>query len=400
MGRSVVKERAGAPASRSARARTAPHRGRRRRVAVLTGTRAEYGLLRTALAAIAAHPALDLRLIVAGAHLLPRFGHTIDQIRADGWRIDCVAPMQAGDDDPLDPARAVARGVPRIARFLIDAACDDVLVLGDRVEALAGALAAATTGRRLAHVHGGDVAPGDFDDKLRDAITMLADLHLPATQAAARRIRAMRGAAAQIRVVGAPGLDRLAQILREDRSAREERGASAPPAPRDAYALVVQHAYGRSAAEEERIAARVLRAVRRAGLRRRILLPNTDRGNAGVLRAIERHVGASRAGEAECAGSLAHDAYLREMLRARVVVGNSSSGIIEAPFAGTPSVNVGERQAGRLPGGTSVVHVDERESSILAGIRRALRLPRGRARRGPYGDGRAGERIARAVAEL
>ena len=365
---------------------------RRLRVAVVTGTRAEYGLLKSTLAAIAVHPRLTLQLVVTGMHVLRRFGHTVDDIVREGWQIDARVPMQAGRDDPLDQAVGLSRGVAGIARFLERARTDIVLVLGDRIEALAGALAAVTTGRVLAHIHGGDVAPGDFDDALRDAITKLADVHLAATQAAARRIVAMGESPARVRVVGAPGVDRLRELI-DARPTRARHRASSS-------ALVVYHAWGRPAVVEDRTMTTILRAVASAGLRRVIVYPNTDRGHRGVLAAIKRHRRTSPRDDVEVYRSLPRDDYLRALLGADVLIGNSSSGIVEAPPAGTPSINVGGRQEGREAGGPSVVHCGESEQQIWAALQKALRLRPRSGGRNVYGDGGAGERIARILARV
>lgn len=364
---------------------------RRRRIAVVTGTRAEYGLLKSSLVAISRDPRLELQLVVTGMHLLRRFGHTIDDIVRDGWHIDARVPMQRGTDGPLDQAAGLARGVAGIARFLEAARTDIVVVLGDRIEALAGGLAAVTTGRVLAHVHGGDVAPGDFDESLRHALTKLAHVHLAATAKAARRIMRMGESSDRVHVVGAPGLDRLRALLRRPARPRDRR------AP---FALVVYHAWGRPAELERKTMARLLNAVAARGLRRVIFYPNTDRGHAGVLRAIEQHRRQSSPDDVLVHRSLPRDDYLRLLIRAAVLVGNSSSGIIEAPLAGTPSVNVGPRQAGREPGGRSVYHVPDTPAGIRAGLQRASRCRPKRASRTVYGDGRAGERIARILAQL
>ena len=375
---------------------------RTRRVAVVTGSRAEYGLLTSAMHAIEADPRLRLQLVVTGMHLLRKFGHTVDSIVRDGWRIDARVPMQAGSDSALDQAEGLSRGVAGIARFLETARTDIVVVLGDRIEAMAGALAAVTTGRILAHIHGGDVAPGDFDDSLRHAITKLAHVHLAATRQAARRIVRLGESPDRVHVVGAVGLDRLRELLREANSAakldgcalEEERGETT------GEALVVYHAVGRPAVVEARTMRALLRAVASSGLRRLILYPNTDRGHGGVLRELERHERESVPREVRVFRSLPHDEYLRTHIRANVLVGNSSRGIIEAPFAGTPAVNVGSRQAGRQPGGPSVVHVGETCAAIRAGVQKALRLRPRPGRRTVYGEGRTGERIARILAAL
>lgn len=381
---------------------------KRRRIAVITGTRAEYGLLTSTLRAIQADARLRLQLVVTGMHLLRKFGHTVDQITCDGWHIDARIPMQRGDDNPLDQAAGLARGVAGIARFLEAARTDIVVVLGDRIEAMAGALAASTTGRILAHIHGGDVAPGDFDDCLRHAITKLAHVHLAATADAARRIVRLGESARRVHVVGAPGLDRLRELLANGRAVhgpamRSRRNAARPSrvtADQRPLALVIYHAWGRPAAVEQRTMTGLLRAVAAHGLRRLILYPNADRGHRGVLAAIAKHVRASPMGEVEVCRSLPRDEYLRALLSADVLVGNSSSGLIEAPLAGTPSINVGGRQMGRQPGGRSVVQSSHTEAAIRAALATALQK---RCRPGQstvYGDGEAGLRIARILAAL
>jgi GDP/UDP-N,N'-diacetylbacillosamine 2-epimerase (hydrolysing) len=366
---------------------------------VVTGTRSEYGVLHSVMAAIAAEPRLELQVVVTGMHLLPQFGRTEEDIARDGWEIAARVPMQKGDDDRLDQARGLAHGVAGIAEFLSLANTDIVVVLGDRIEAMAGALAAVTTGRVLAHIHGGDVATGDFDDSLRHAITKLAHLHFAATRRSARRIIRMGERPEHVYVVGAPGLDRLRELMGEGNEATRQRGDKANCRRGGlGTALVVYHASGRPAAVEERGMTAVLNAVKKAGLRRLIIYPNTDRGHTGVLRAIRRHASRFKAdGEVEVARSLARDDYLRALVAADVLVGNSSSGIIEAPLAGTPSVNIGDRQSGRQAGGACVWHAAENEHAILAVLRKALGT---RPRRGGvnvYGDGHTGRRIARVL---
>ncbi len=368
---------------------------RRRRVAVVTGTRAEYGPLRSAMTAIRRHPRLELQLVVTGMHLLEKFGHTIDEIEADGWRIDAKVPMQTGLDDSLDQAAGLSRGLAGMARYFEDAGTDIVLVLGDRIEATAGALAAATTGRICAHIHGGDVARGDLDEGLRHAITKLAHIHLAATKQAARRIIRMGEPAESVHVVGAPGLDRLLEIV------RHRRPRANNPAVHGSEALVLQHPSGRSARREQRTMSAILRVVGGLGLTATVIYPNSDRGHAGIITAIEaarRRDRRGRRGRLRVVRSLARDDYLRLLADASVLVGNSSSGIIEAASAGTPAVNVGDREKGRQRSGRSVIDCDESCEGIRAAIETALRR---RPRPGTptvYGDGRAGERIARILA--
>ena len=359
-------------------------RGRLRRVAVVTGTRAEYGLLHSTMGAIKCHPGLRLQVVVTGMHLLKKFGHTIDDIIADGRRVDARVPMQSGRDDRLDQAVGLSRGIAGMARYFERAGTEVVVVLGDRIEAAAGALAGVTTGRIVAHVHGGDVAVGDLDEGLRHAVTKLAHVHLAATKAAARRIIRLGERPEFVFNVGAPGLDRLVSML-QDRAR--------PIGPKQPTALVVFHPSGRSAAREGRTMSAILRAVKAAGLGATVIYPNSDPGHTGIIEAIER-AHRRKTGRLRMERSLARDDYLRLLAESRVLVGNSSSGIIEAALAGTPAVNVGDRQAGRQRSGSSVVDCGETFTEIRAAVGVALSK---RPRRGAhtcYGDGRTGRRIA------
>ena len=361
-----------------------------RRVAVVTGTRAEYGLLRSTMKALADCKGVELQLVVTGSHLLRKFGHTIDEIVADGWNIDARVPMQKGTDDVLDQAQALARGVAGIARYLARAQTDIIVVLGDRIEAMAGALAATTTGKILTHVHGGDRAAGDFDDALRHSISKLAHLHFPATQEAADRINRMGEAAWRVRVVGAPGLDRIRVLVKS-----KEKPANHVPR----RALIVQHPCGRSHRVEQHVTQNVLEAVRLERLEALCLYPNTDRGHRGVLDAITAHASREN-GRFEIRRSLPRDEFILAMRDADVLVGNSSSGIIEAAYVGTPAVNVGPRQNGRQTSGRSVIHSKETLPAIRAALQEALRVQCVKDKANVFGDGRAGLRIARALARV
>ena len=406
---------------------------KKRLISVVTGTRAEYGLLRSVIAAIHAHPRLELQLIACGMHLLPEFGHTVDEIVADGWPIARQFRMQLGDDSFGDQAFGLARGIVGLTKFFEKSTPDVVVVLGDRIEAMAGALAGVTTGRLVAHIHGGDIAQGDFDESLRHAITKLANIHLPATKSSARRIARMGEDPESIHIVGAPGLDRIREILDERSRQRDgksvthrspvHRQSSVPhpsaalqdgapnplgsiqsawcgrPARSCPYALIVQHASGRPAATERRVTQNILRAAQVAGLRREIIFPNTDRGFRGVLQAITAHE-RRHPNEVRIHRSLPRDDYMRALIDADVLLGNSSSGIIEAPFVATPSVNVGPRQAGREPGGSSIQQCGETFNEIQAALDAALNRRARRRANSVYGDGHAGERIAAILARL
>ncbi|MFN0136309.1 MAG: UDP-N-acetylglucosamine 2-epimerase [Phycisphaerae bacterium] len=356
----------------------------KRRIAVVTGTRAEYGALRSTILALRDSPRVELQVVATGLHLLRQFGRTIDDIRRDGVPIAATVPMQRGDDSATDQARGLARGVDGLARLFHRARTDIVVVLGDRIEAMAAALAATTTGRVVAHIHGGDVAAGDFDESLRHAITKLAHVHLTASESSRRRVIRLGEDARRVFLVGAPGLDDLRVELRARRGSKRAGGE----------ALVVFHATGRDVRVERRAMETILHAVSAAGLRRRIIYPNSDRGHAGIVAAIEAHVRRS-GNDAVAHRSLPRGDFLRALIDADLLIGNSSSGIIEAPLAGTATVNIGDRQLGREPGGTSIVHCGESVRALARAIDQAMQMRPRRGGRCVYGDGRSGPRIAR-----
>lgn len=414
-------------------------------IAVVTGTRSEYGLLRSTLRALQQNRRVRLHVIATGMHLLREFGNTRREIARDGFQIAARVPMQRGNDAPLDQAEGLARGVSGIARALARLKADIVLVLGDRIEALAGALAGATTGRVVAHIHGGDVAEGDFDESVRHAITKLAHLHFVASPASRKRVLAMGESPERVFLVGAPGLDEITASLRSAAAAdrgerpgvRVARGKIQRSRSRDddgfgreiargataeggcatcllagaggqiaggscGYAVILQHALGRAANLEERVMRTLLDEVARTGLRRVVIHPNTDRGHRGVLAAIARHKRGGSNAEVTVYRSLPRGEFLELLRGADFLIGNSSSGIIEAPSLGTPSIDVGDRQGGREPGGNSVIHADESAASIRMAIKRARKSVKTSVRgrqSGPYGDGRAGKRIAHILAQ-
>ncbi len=368
---------------------------RRRRIAIVTGSRADYGLLRTLMLAVRSHSKLSLQVIVTGMHLIRRFGHTASEIEADGFRIDARVPMQSGNDYALAQADALARGIAGIGAALGRLRSDVVVVLGDRVEALAGALAASATDRFCAHLHGGDVAPGHLDDAFRHAITKLAHVHFVASADAGRRVLRLGERSASVHVVGAPGLDELQASPKPPADYLHHTFGFAPDAQ---VALVVQHPIGRPATIEQRTMTHILDALQAANLSGLMIFPNSDPGHSGIIRAIRQRKEAGQRWRS--LKSLPRTDFLSCLQSASVLIGNSSAGIIEAPFVATPSVNVGLRQQGRLRGGSSVVDCTESTRAIHIAIRRALAIPRRRRPRNVYGLGQTGTAIAKILAKM
>ncbi len=354
-----------------------------RRIAVATGSRAEFGLLHPVMRAIANHPELDLAVLAAGTHLLPPDA-TVAEVEAS-FEIAARIPMQEpGETSRARDAVALGRGVSGFAAWLGAHAVHCMVVLGDRIEAFAAAAASSVAGVRVAHMHGGDRAAGIADEAMRHAITKLAHIHLPATRQSAERIIAMGENPQRVHVVGSPAIDGLDEISPLSDEAFDALGAP--------EIVVLQHPLGRSPEREQAVATPVFEACRRAG---RVLAmhPNHDPGREGVLAAIRG------AGLGECRHLPRHD-FVGLLRRTRLLVGNSSAGLIECAALGVPSVNVGSRQAGReRPDNVLDVADPIRDDSaeVEAAIAAALAGPP-RPASHPFGDGDAGRRTATVLA--
>jgi UDP-hydrolysing UDP-N-acetyl-D-glucosamine 2-epimerase len=366
-----------------------------KRIAVVTVARSDYGIYQPILAALAARD-VDPLLVVAGMHLEEEFGSTVDAIEADGWSIAARVPMSLQTDDPIGVAAAIGAGIEGFARAYEELEPELVLVLGDRYEMLAAAIAALPLTIPLAHVHGGESTEGLIDEAIRHSITKMSHVHFPATELYARRIVQMGEEPWRVHEVGAPGLDaiRLHEPL-ADAQVDELLGATMG----ERRLLVTYHPVTLEPdLVEERIAA-LLEALDASGLDLLFTAPNADTRTRTVTRAIEAFAAAhSNALVVPSLGS----AYFDVLSRAAAMVGNSSSGIIEAASFGLPVVNVGIRQQGRVRA-ANVIDVGNEADEILAGIRRATDPPFRASLEGlvnPYGDGHAAERIADVLVPL
>jgi UDP-hydrolysing UDP-N-acetyl-D-glucosamine 2-epimerase len=365
---------------------------RERTICFVTGTRADFGLMRSTLRAIRSHPALSLQLVVTGMHLDPKHGRTVNQIRKEGWRIDAVVPWRPAKDDLTLLAAETGRATARLAERYAKLNSDVVLVLGDRVEAFAAASAAHLSGRIVAHVHGGDRAQGQVDDALRHAITKLAHVHFPATRQSAERIGKLGEEAWRIRTVGAPGLDGIVKDAMGWEEHRRLTGASR----KGGYALFVLHPTEAQSEAECQRAKLLLDACVAAGVPEVIAVaPNNDPGANGIVRALREAEGVTYH------ANLGREAFLGLLRDAAMLVGNSSSGIIEAASFGTPVLDVGPRQGGRERG-ANVTTVPFNRTSVRRAVAEIWNDGRPRRCTGKniYGTGNAGRRIAQALAAL
>jgi len=365
--------------------------GAAKRIGVVTVSRSDYGHLRPVLEALRRAPDLELLLLVAGMHLASEFGLTVRDIEADGFPISARVEMLGGGDTPEAVAAATGRGVAGFGEAFARLRPDVVVALGDRFEMLAAAVAALPFALPVAHIHGGEVSEGAMDNQIRHAITKLAHLHFASAEPHARRIAAMGEEPWRIHTVGAPGLDRLAttEPLPRAALARELGLPEAGP-----WLLVTFHPvtleYRDTAAHIDEL----LAALEKTDGFIVITYPNADTAGRLIIERIEEFAG-RHPRRCRLAKSLGERLYLSLLRHADLMIGNSSSGLIEAPSFGLPVVNVGSRQRGRLRG-ANVIDVEPSREDILRGIEAAQALPfrvRARAAANPYGDGHAAPRI-------
>ena len=351
-----------------------------RTIFAVTGSRNEYGLLRPVLRAIADDPRLRLALAAAGGHLLPPF-MTVEEVRAE-FPLAAEIPMQtAGRSSRLEDAAALGRGVSAFALAFDRARPDVVLVLGDRIEAFAAASAAAVGGIRVAHLHGGDRAEGVADELMRHAITKLAHLHFPATVPSVERILCFGEDPYRVHLVGSPAVDGIADI--------PPMGDADYLALGSPEILMLLHGQGRPSGEEKLDAEILIGICGRAG-RTLLLHPNHDPGHDAIVEAI-------MASGVPNVAHLQRDAFIALLRRVRMLVGNSSSALIECAALGVRCVNVGPRQAGREkpPNVFDVPDWDARKIELAVERARYAPLP---TYRHPYGDGRSGAKTAQVLA--
>jgi UDP-hydrolysing UDP-N-acetyl-D-glucosamine 2-epimerase len=360
---------------------------------VITGARADYGLLEPLMRRIEAAPDLELTVIATCMHLSPAFGETVRLIEADGFTVDERVEMLLSSDTELGTAKSTGLGVISIAEALSRLRPDAVVILGDRFEALAAATAAFLLRIPIAHIHGGELTEGALDDGMRHAITKLALLHFTSTEQYRRRVIQLGEQPDRVFSTGALGIDNAMSATRVDRS---DLSRDLEITLEDPIVVVTFHPVTIESGSEAGQVAELLSALDSMALGTIVITrPNADPGNRAINDLVDEYT--SRAANAVAFDALGHVRYLSLVREASAVVGNSSSGIIEAPALGTPSVNIGTRQDGRIRP-TSVIDCAPVAADISAALALALdpahqARARETASAGPYGDGRAAERI-------
>jgi UDP-N-acetylglucosamine 2-epimerase (non-hydrolysing)/GDP/UDP-N,N'-diacetylbacillosamine 2-epimerase (hydrolysing) len=364
----------------------------KRKICIVTGTRAEYGLLFWLMKEVAADPDLLLQIIATGMHLSPEFGLTYQQIEVDGFSIDAKVEMLLSSDSPVGIAKSMGLGVIGFADALDRLKPDILVVLGDRFEILAAAQAALVARIPIAHLHGGEATEGAFDESIRHAITKMAQWHFVAAEPYRKRVIQLGEAPDRVFNSGAPGLDHLQHLDWLDRSSLEESLGLSLNSP---TFLVTYHPA--TLGEQSPVAAmdELLAALDESPQAIVIFTyPNADTGGRALIERLDQWASANKH-RAKAFVSLGQQRYLSLLRNADVVIGNSSSGLTEAPALKKATVNIGDRQKGRLKA-LSVIDAAESKNAIVAAINKALSadfqagLP---ATESLYGCGDASRRI-------
>jgi GDP/UDP-N,N'-diacetylbacillosamine 2-epimerase (hydrolysing) len=339
---------------------------KRRKICVVTGTRAEYGVLYPAMKAIERNSKLELSLIATGMHLMPEFGYTAKEIESDEFKIDAKVPMLTTEDTCEAMAKSFGKGVIGITNALDEIKPDILVIIADRGEALAAAIAGAHMNIPVAHIHGGDVTTGGcIDEPIRHAITRFAHIHFPATEKSAERIIKMGEEPWRVHVVGPLGIYAMA---RRDFIPKDELCKKLDLNPSEPILLVVQHPVTTEVKKAGEQMRETMEALVELGEQTVIIYPNADAGGRKMIRVIREY---KNYPFFKIFKNLPYLMFISLMRVSSAMIGNSSSAIIESPLFGVPAVNIGIRQEGRERGG-NVIDVPHQKNKIVKAVKKAL----------------------------
>lgn len=370
-----------------------------KKIAVFTGTRADYGLLYWLISDIQASEELTLQLIVSGSHLSPEFGNTFEQIEKDGFHIDEKIEMLLSSNSAVGTAKSMGLGVIGYAEALDRLRPDVLVILGDRFEALSMAQTATIMGIAILHIHGGEITEGAYDDAIRHAITKLSLVHCTSTETYRQRVIQMGEAPDRVHHVGAIGLDHIHRSKLMTKKELSESLGFDLTAP---YFLVTYHPVTLDDEPAEDTFNALLTSLNQFGSHQVIITyPNADNGGRGIITRLEEYAGNSQ-GRVLAIPSLGQVRYLSAVNNATAVIGNSSSGIIEVPSFNVPTVNIGSRQQGRLAA-DSVINCQPDSASITDAITLAIdQLPvlQQTPVSNPYGLGQSSQAIIKILTKM
>jgi UDP-hydrolysing UDP-N-acetyl-D-glucosamine 2-epimerase len=363
--------------------------------------RASYARVKTVLEAIQAHPNLELLPVVAASALLERYGSVIDVIRADGFEPVETVYMQVEGENLITSAKSTGAGISELATVFDNLAPDMVLSIADRYETIATAIAASYLNIPVVHIQGGEVT-GSIDEKVRHAVTKLANVHFVATQHAADRVIKMGEDPETVFVTGCPSIDLAARIMKEDRDdfdVYDMAGGCGVGHTFDVskgFLVVMQHPVTTEHEAATFQVEKTLNAIHNMETPSFWFWPNVDAGSDATSAAIRRYRERHDPKHVYFLKNLSPENFLRLLQRSCCIVGNSSVGIRECSFMGVPTVNIGSRQ-GRRERAKNVIDVEYDEKAIISAVEKHIangKFPSSEL----YGDGGAGKRIVEILA--
>lgn len=368
-----------------------------KKICVITGTRAEYGLSKPIMKSIENHPNLKLSIIATGMHLSKEFGLSLNEIVNNGFEVTEKVRMNPNEDSGFSMAKSIGRGIIGISKALKKIKPDMILVLGDRIEVLAGTIAAAYMNIPVAHLGGGDITKAGLDEPARHAITRFANIHFTTTEKSAKNILKMGEDKWRIFNVGSPSVD---TILHEKFLSKREIEKKFSLDLKKPFILMIQHAVTTEPEKAEKQIMETLKAIEQLKIQTIVIYPNSDAGGRKIIKKIKKY---EKKPFIKTFKNLSQKEYFSLLKYAGVLVGNSSSGIIETPSFHLPVVNIGIRQEDRERGG-NVIDVESNKDQIVQAVERALFDEKFKERikksKNPYGDGNTSKRIVKILNEI
>lgn len=334
-----------------------------RRILFLTGTRADFGKLKPLIRRIEADPEYEVVVFVTGMHMLERYGYTVNEVHKEGFK-NVYMYMNQHIGAPMDIVLATT--IEGLSRYVAERPPDMIVVHGDRVETLAGAIVGSLRNIRVGHVEGGERS-GAVDEMIRHSVSKLAHVHFVANDEAASRLRQLGEDPVTIHVIGSPDIDVMLSPNLPTLANVQQRYEI----PFSDYAVVLYHPVTTEVHRTAEVAAAMVQALVRSDLNYVVIYPNNDEGTASILPMLQQLRSNPRF---KLFPSLRFEHFLSLLKHSRFIIGNSSAGIREAPVYGVRTVNVGSRQAGRFDH-ESILNVADDEASILVGIEAVRKLP-------------------------
>jgi len=368
----------------------------KRKICVVTGSRADYGIFYSVMKAIKESSDFKLHIIATCMHLMKEFGYTVREIEKDGFDIYEKVDISYREDSGEVIAMAIGKAVSEFSKTFSMLSPDIVVILGDRGEMLAASIAANYLNIPVAHIHGGEVS-GHVDGLLRHAITKLSHIHFPATQGSADRILRLGEEPWRIFKVGAPALDRIKKAHLPDKNRLFKKYNLSQ---KEHLIILVQHPVSSQVKDAGRQIKITLEALKTLKIQTVVIYPNADAGGRKMIEVIKKY---EYLPFVRSFKSIPHEDYLGLLKFASVLLGNSSSALIEAPSFSLPAVNIGIRQEGREHG-RNAINVDYDKRQIIKAVKKAVYNRRFRASvkksKNLYGDGNASERIIKVLSRI